>query len=81
LPGTEVATLVGIVAPAGTPEPIVRKLQDVLTAMVKKPEVRKSFATLGVEPVGSTSKEYAEAIRSDIARWDEVARRAKIEKQ
>jgi tripartite-type tricarboxylate transporter receptor subunit TctC len=81
LPGTEVATLVGIVAPAGTPEPIVRKLQNVLTAMVKKPELRERFATIGVEPVGSTSEEFAKAIKADIARWDEVARRAKIEKE
>jgi tripartite-type tricarboxylate transporter receptor subunit TctC len=81
LPGTEVATLVGIVAPAGTPEPIVRKLQDVLAAMVKKPEVRERFATIGVEPVGSTSEEFAKAIKVGIARWGEVARRAKIEKE
>jgi tripartite-type tricarboxylate transporter receptor subunit TctC len=81
LPGTEVATLVGIVAPAGTPEPIVRKLQDVLVRMVKKPEVRERFATIGVEPVGSTSEEFAKAIKADIARWGEVARRAKIEKE
>jgi tripartite-type tricarboxylate transporter receptor subunit TctC len=81
LPGTEVATLVGIVAPAGTPDAIVRKLQDVLVAMVKKPEVRERLATIGVEPVGSTSEEFADAIRSDITRWEDVARRANIEKQ
>jgi tripartite-type tricarboxylate transporter receptor subunit TctC len=81
IPGTEVATLVGIVAPAGTPEPIVRKLQNVLTAMVKKPEVRERLAKIGVEPVGSTSEEFAQAIKSDIARWEDVARRAHIEKQ
>jgi tripartite-type tricarboxylate transporter receptor subunit TctC len=81
LSGTEVATLVGIVAPAGTPEPIVRKLQEVLARMVKKPEVRERFATIGVEPVGSTSEEFAKAIKADIARWGEVARRAKIEKE
>lgn len=81
VPGTEVATLVGIVAPAGTPAPIVQKLQEVLTAMAKKPDMRERFATIGVEPVGSTSEEFAKAIKADIARWDEVARRAKIEKQ
>jgi tripartite-type tricarboxylate transporter receptor subunit TctC len=81
LPGTEVATLVGIVAPAGTPDPIIRKLQDVLVAMVKKPEVRERLATIGVEPVGSSSEEFSEAIKSDVARWEDVARRANIEKQ
>lgn len=81
VPGTEVATLVGIVAPAGTPAPIVQKLQDVLIGMVKKPDVRERFQTIGVEPVGSTSTEFAKAIKDDIARWEAVARRAKIEKQ
>jgi tripartite-type tricarboxylate transporter receptor subunit TctC len=81
LPDTEVATLVGIVAPIGTPEPIVRKLQNVLIGMVKKPEVRARLATIGVEPVGSTSEEFAEAISSDIVRWTDVARRANIERE
>ncbi|HVZ54982.1 MAG TPA: tripartite tricarboxylate transporter substrate binding protein, partial [Pseudolabrys sp.] len=81
LSGTEVATLVGIVAPAGTPAAIVRKLQDVLVAMVKKPDVRERLAKIGVEPVGSTSKEFADDIKNDIARWEDVAQRAHIEKQ
>jgi len=81
LPGTEVATLVGIVAPAGTPDAIIKKLQNVLMAMVKKPEVRERLKIIGVEPVGSTSEEFAAAIKADIARWEDVARRANIEKQ
>jgi tripartite-type tricarboxylate transporter receptor subunit TctC len=81
LPGTEVATLVGIVAPAGTPDVIVRKLQNALIRMVKKPEIRARFVTIGVEPVGSTSEEFASAIAADTKRWAEVAERANIEKQ
>jgi tripartite-type tricarboxylate transporter receptor subunit TctC len=81
LAGTEVATLVGIVAPAGTPDPIVRKLQDILIRMVQKPDVRDRFATIGVEPVGSTSEEFAKAIKEDTERWAEVAKRANIEKE
>jgi len=81
LSGTEVATLIGIVAPAGTPEAIVRKLQEVLISMVKKPDIKQRLATIGVEPVGSTSEEYIRTVASEIARWDDVARRANIEKQ
>jgi tripartite-type tricarboxylate transporter receptor subunit TctC len=44
IPGTEVATLVGIVAPAGTPALIVRKLQDALVHMVQKPETSNRSA-------------------------------------
>ena len=79
LPGTEVATLVGIVAPAGTPMGIVRKIQNVIVEMVKRPEVREHLATIGVEPVGNTSEDFARAIKADLERWSEVARRAKIE--
>ncbi|WP_158215240.1 Bug family tripartite tricarboxylate transporter substrate binding protein [Candidimonas nitroreducens] len=81
LPGTEVATLVGVVAPAGTPAPIVRKLQDALIALVHKPGTLERFTSMGVEPVGSTSEEFAHAISSDLKRWAQVAKRAGIEKQ
>lgn len=79
LPGTEIATLVGIVAPTGTPAPIVRKLQDALIRMVNKPDIRERFASLGVEPMGSTSEEFAKAIKEDTERWAAVAKRAGIE--
>src|SRR3978361_891410 len=52
LPGTDVSTLVGIVAPAGTPMGIVRKLQAVIIEMAKNPESRERAAGLGVEPMG-----------------------------
>jgi tripartite-type tricarboxylate transporter receptor subunit TctC len=79
LPGTEVATLVGIVAPAGTPSAIVRKLQDEIIRFVKKPEMRERFLAIGVEPVGGTSEEFARAIRVDTERWADVAKRANIQ--
>lgn len=79
LPNSEVATLVGVVAPIGTPTPIVQKLQDVLVRMVAKSEIRDRFATIGVEPVGSTSDEFGRAIQQDISRWAAVAKRANIQ--
>jgi tripartite-type tricarboxylate transporter receptor subunit TctC len=81
LPNTEIATLVGILAPAGTPDIIVNKIQDVMAKMVRKPETRQRFVTLGAEPVGGTAKEFADAITTDIKRWEEVAARANIAKQ
>lgn len=78
LPGIEVATLVGVVAPAGTPAAIVKKLEKVLIALARAPDTRERFASIGVEPVGSTSEEFARAIKSDLERWTEVARRANI---
>ncbi|NML44266.1 tripartite tricarboxylate transporter substrate binding protein [Ramlibacter sp. G-1-2-2] len=81
LPGTEVATLVGVIAPAGTPMPIVRKIQNVVVEMVKRPEVREAFMKIGVEPVGNTSEDFAKAIAFDLDRWATVAKRANIQPQ
>ncbi|GAA4322387.1 tripartite tricarboxylate transporter substrate binding protein [Pigmentiphaga soli] len=78
LPDTEVATLVGLIGPAGMPPEIVARLQDVLVRMVRKPEVRQRFLQIGVEPVGSTAQEYAASIRQDLERWSSVAARAGI---
>jgi tripartite-type tricarboxylate transporter receptor subunit TctC len=79
LGGTEAVTLVGLLAPAGTPMPIVRKLQAVMVNMARKPDVRERFAALGVEPVGSTSEEYAQSIRTDLRLWADVVKRANIQ--
>lgn len=79
LPGTEVATLVGLVAPAGTPAPIIRRLQDILVKLAQKPETRDRFAAIGVEPVGSTAESFSRAIDADLKRWADVAKRANIE--
>jgi tripartite-type tricarboxylate transporter receptor subunit TctC len=79
LPGTEVATLVGLVAPAGTPMGIVRKVQDVLVEMTRRSDVRERFIAIGVEPMGTTSEEFARAILADTARWADVVRRANIQ--
>lgn len=64
----------GLFAPAGTPAPIVKKLQDEVARLVKLPEVRERMAALQVEPEGNTSEEFARLIASDLARWREVAR-------
>ena len=79
MPGTEVATLVGIVAPVGTPKGIVDKLQRVIADMVRKPDVIEKLIAIGVEPVGSTSEEFARSIAYDLERWSAVARRANIQ--
>ncbi|MPS28594.1 tripartite tricarboxylate transporter substrate binding protein [Pigmentiphaga sp.] len=79
LPGIEVATLVGLIGPAGMPGEVVARLQNVLVKMVAKPDVRKRFLDIGVEPVGSTSEAYASSIRRDLERWAAVAETAGIQ--
>jgi tripartite-type tricarboxylate transporter receptor subunit TctC len=67
---------VGIMAPARTPRPIVERLQRELAEVLKDPEVRSRYATLGIEPVGNTPEQFAAQIRADLARWEKVVRTA-----
>ncbi|HEX9463750.1 MAG TPA: tripartite tricarboxylate transporter substrate binding protein [Alphaproteobacteria bacterium] len=68
----------GIFAPAGTPAPIVAKLQDEIMRVVKLPDIRARLGALELDPVGSTSDEFRRIIAGDIDRWTRVAKTANI---
>jgi tripartite-type tricarboxylate transporter receptor subunit TctC len=78
LPGYEFANWIGIVAPAGTPAPIVERLHKELTAIQDSPEMQKSFAQEGAEVVRLSSAEYGNFIASETAKWGRVVREAGI---
>jgi tripartite-type tricarboxylate transporter receptor subunit TctC len=78
LPGFESVTWMGVVAPPGTPAPIVEKLSQAISAAMKTPKIRKQIEDLQAEPLGSTSATMADAIRKDGLRWSQVIRSAKI---
>ena len=73
-PGFEVTTWHGVVAPGGTPRPIIMRLHDALVRMLADREVRAQLAAMGMEPVGDTPEEFAGAIEADVRRWAAVAR-------
>jgi tripartite-type tricarboxylate transporter receptor subunit TctC len=79
LPGAEVLQWFGLLAPAGTPKPIIDKLHDTLATAFAKPEVKAHFAAEGAEPVGNTPAEFAVIIKDEIKMWTDVAKAAKIE--
>ncbi|HEU5297521.1 MAG TPA: tripartite tricarboxylate transporter substrate binding protein [Burkholderiaceae bacterium] len=64
----------GLLAPAGTPPPIVKKLQTEVARIVKLPDVRERMTQLGIEPEGGTPEEFARVIASEIPQWTAVAR-------
>jgi tripartite-type tricarboxylate transporter receptor subunit TctC len=68
----------GLLAPAGTPQPVIRRLHEEVVRVLKLPDVRERFAALGVDPVGSTPEEFAKVIAADIAKWTAVAKAANI---
>jgi len=76
LPGFEVSSWQGMLAPAGTPPAIVAKLHRELVRILALPEVRERFRALAAEPVGSSPAEFRAYIRSEIDRWTAVAKAA-----
>ena len=67
-------TLFGLVAPAGTPAPVIDKLNAAVNAGLESPELRASLARLGIEPKVGTPAEFAAIIAADAPRWAEIVR-------
>lgn len=78
LAGFEASSWVGILAPAKTPNAIIERLHGDITAVLKEPELRERYATLGIEPVGNTPGEFAAQMKADLARWKDVVERGRI---
>jgi len=74
LPSFDVFGWNGVLAPAGTPAPVIAKLQGEMVRALKLPEVRERLAGFGFEPVGSTPEEFGEFVKADIARWAKVVK-------
>lgn len=75
LPGFEVLGWYGFVAPAATPRPIVEKLNQGITAVLKKESVKERIIQTGVEAWPTSADEARKFITSEVKRWDEVITR------
>jgi tripartite-type tricarboxylate transporter receptor subunit TctC len=76
LPGYESVLHYGIVAPAGTPRPIVAKLNAALRDALKAPDTIERMALDGTEPFPSTPEEYAADIDREEIKWSAVVRKS-----
>jgi len=72
LPGFEVLTWQGIVAPAGTPVEIINRLNSELVKALKSPEFESRLREMGLELYGTTPEQFAKLIRDDNAKWAKV---------
>jgi tripartite-type tricarboxylate transporter receptor subunit TctC len=77
-PGFEVSYWMGLLAPAGTPTDIVRRLNAETIAVLDLPSIRETFAKQGVEIVTSSPEEFATLIEREIPKWAEVVERSGI---
>jgi tripartite-type tricarboxylate transporter receptor subunit TctC len=71
----------GLLAPAGTPAPIITRLHAETAKAVRSAEMKERLAADGADPVGNTPAEFAAHIKEEMRKWAEVARAAKIEPQ
>lgn len=81
MPGLESSSWLGVMAPAGTPKPIVEKLNREINAILKSPEIVKRYNDLGAETLVGSPEDFAKYLDSETVKWTDVVRfsGAKIE--
>ncbi|SEB15882.1 tripartite tricarboxylate transporter substrate binding protein [Variovorax sp. YR216] len=79
LPGYETSTWGGLLAPAGTPKPVVAKLAAETTRILALPDVKQRLMDAGVEPVGGTPEQFSAFITQEMGKWAKVAKEAGIQ--
>lgn len=78
LPGFEASQWYGVVAPAGTPDPIVQKLNAEIRRALASPDIVTALERDGAQPWATSPAEFREFIVQEIARWGDLIRRANI---
>jgi tripartite-type tricarboxylate transporter receptor subunit TctC len=78
LSGFDVSGWFGLFAPAGTPVPVLQRLNTEITALLRDPGIADRFKTMGMEPTPSSPEQLASLLRSEIAAYKAVIQRAGI---
>src|SRR5690349_24001393 len=78
LPGYEATIWLGIMAPAGTPKPIVDKLNAEINKVLARPDIKQQWASQGAEPMTMTPAEFDKYLKADIEKWAQVVQVAGI---
>jgi tripartite-type tricarboxylate transporter receptor subunit TctC len=78
VPGYEVTSWNGVLAPAGTPAEIVRRLNSDLNRIIAAPDMTKRMIEFGFEPVGGPPERFGEFIRAETAKWAPVVKKAGV---
>jgi len=78
LPGFESVLHYGLLAPAGTPRPIIERLNKALRALVETPEVKQRILAEGGDPLASSPEEYASDIDREESKWGALVRRLNL---
>ncbi|MFO1412517.1 MAG: tripartite tricarboxylate transporter substrate binding protein [Burkholderiales bacterium] len=74
----DVSVWIGISVPAGTPAPVVEKLNAEFNKALAAPDVKARLAQLGVTPVGGTSAQFTQYVKDDVERWAKIVKSANV---
>ena len=78
VPGYELSSWFGLLAPAGTPPAVLRKLQQEIARIYELPDIRDKLMAQGVEPLASDPEEFSAQIAAEIARWAKLFKAADL---
>jgi tripartite-type tricarboxylate transporter receptor subunit TctC len=78
VPGFNATLWVGFMAPAGTPKPIVDKLHDEITRILRQPEIKQAWEKTGATPIVMTQPEFKSFMEVQVAKWAEVIKTNRI---
>ena len=81
LPGYLMSVWIGVVAPAGTPAPILDRIHANTKEMMKDPAAQKAMAAAGLDLMTMSRPEFASFVQTEYARWEKIVRDAGVEKQ
>jgi len=81
LPGYEVSTFFGFVAPKGTPQPVIDKLSSTIAEVLTMPAVKEKVATLGMDLAPRGPKEFDSYLVAESKKWGETLKKAGIQPQ
>ena len=81
VPGYDVTSWYGLMAPAGTPADIIARLNSAAATALGRPEVKERFSTTDLEPGGSTPEQFGSFVRSEVAKWAKVIRESGMKEE
>ena len=81
LPGYIMSVWIGVVAPAGTPAPVLDRIHAMTKDMMKDEAARKAMAGAGLDVMAMSRPEFASFVQAEYARWEKIVKDAGVEKQ
>ena len=78
-PGFEAVAWFGLLAPAGTPKPIVDRLNREVVAILRSPDIKDRLAAMGATTVGDSPEEFGRFMAAESDKWGPIVKRAQIE--